>query len=178
MRYCISIILLLVLNTTHAQNKFHGKYRSYGKLLTLDSNGTFVCNISYRCMGYDFVTGKWSQQKDTVYFIKTLVLDTVRFEFENQSSLDSLVVSTDEKAERISKEQYEEGFHMSGWQDTSINMEKLFYRKDRLYKIKPNGKLITQKRNVYGPPKGSLGLRWYMITHQERYNPWYTKVID
>ncbi|MES2656727.1 MAG: hypothetical protein V4620_14120 [Bacteroidota bacterium] len=178
MKYCISIILFLVLSATHAQNKFHGEYGGYGTKLILDSNGTFVCNTHYRCIGYDFVAGIWTQQKDTVYFIKTLVLDTVRFEFENQNSMDSLVVSKDEKADRISKEEYEKGFHMSGWQDTSINIGKLFYRKDRLYKIKPNGKLITKKRKVYGPPKGSLRLRLYMITHQQRYNPWYTKVVN
>lgn len=178
MKYCISIILLLVFSATYAQNKFHGKYIGFNTEFYIDSNGTFICNTHYRCLGYDFIIGKWAEKNDTIYFVKIPVFDTVRFELENQGSMDSLVISIDEKTERISKEQYEEGFHISGGQDTSINMEKLFYRKNRLYNIKSNGKLYTKKIKKYPPRKRSLRQHLYVIANQKKYNPWYTKVVN
>lgn len=160
---------------TNAQSKYLGKYTSFRSEIIVDSNYTFEYSEPMGCMARGYIYGNWTQKNDTIYFIKVPVFDTVQFEKSNNIYYDSLVVSLDERVERISKEQFAEYFEITGGQDTSLNIEKLFYKKEKLFFIKPNGKLITQRiKKYHGWPK-SLNSMIYRINHNKRYASWFTK---
>jgi hypothetical protein len=103
------------------------------------------------------------------------VLDTVQFEKSNNIYFDSLVVSLDRKTERISMEQFTMYSKITGGQDTSLNIEKLFYKKEKLYEIKPNGRIITKKIRMQFKKPNSLRMYFYLLKQKKKFVPWYTK---
>lgn len=175
MKYLITIKLCFLVLFANAQNKYYGQYSSYGGTLTIDSNYTFEYSKPMGCMARGYIYGNWTQKNDTIYFIKVPVFDTVQLEKSNNFYIDSLVVSLDRKTERISKEQFAEYSEITGGQDTSLNIEKLFYKKDKLFFIKPNGKLNSKRIKKYNGWPKSLKSMIYRINHNKKYASWFTK---
>lgn len=159
----------------NAQNKYYGQYSSYGGTLTIDSNYTFEYSKPMGCLARSCIYGNWTLKNDTIYFIKVPVFDTVQFEKSKNIYFDSLVLSLDRKTERISKEQFAEYSEITGGQDTSLNIEKLFYKKEKIYGIKPNGKLITKKLRRQFKKPSSLRMYIYLLKKKKKFVPWYTK---
>lgn len=175
MKYRLIIIIFFFVFETQAQSKYSGKYTKYFGEIVINSNNTFMYSEPKGCMARGYIYGKWTQKNDTIYFIKVPVFDTVQFEMSNNNYFDSLVVSLDSETERISRERFTEYFEISGGQDTSLSIEMLFYKKDKLFFIKPNGKLITKRIKKYNGWPKSLNSMIYRINHNKRYASWFTK---
>jgi hypothetical protein len=159
----------------NAQNKYCGKYSSYHGDLIIDSNSTFEYSKPMGCLVRSCIYGNWTLKNDTIYFIKVPIFDTVQFEKSNNIYFDSLVVSLDRKTERISMEQFTMYSKITGGQDTSLNIEKLFYKKEKLYEIKPNGRIITKKIRMQFKKPNSLRMYFYLLKQKKKFVPWYTK---
>ncbi len=176
MKYLITIKICFLVLLANAQSKYYGQYSSYVGTLIIYSNSTFEYSKPMGCLARSCVYGNCTLKNDTIYFIKVPVFDTVQFEKSNNIYFDSLVVSLDRKTERISKEQFAEYSEITGGQDTSLNIEKLFYKKEKLYEIEPNGKLRTKKiRRQFKKPT-SLGMYFYLLKEKKKFVPWYTKL--
>ena len=161
----------------NAQNKYFGEYSSYNGNIIIDSNYCFKYSVQINCFQCTFIIGKWTQKNDTIYFTKTVLFDTIRTELDNQSYIDSLVVSNNGRIETIKKENYIKYLEESAWESQFLhNAEKLFYKKEKLYEIKPNGKLNTKKlRRQFNKPT-SLDMYFYLLKQKKKFDPWYTKL--
>lgn len=177
MKYLITIKICFLVLLANPQNKYFGEYSGYNGNIIIDSNYCFKYSVQINCFQGTFIIGKWTQKNDTIYFTKTVLFDTIRTELDNQSYIDSLVVSNNGRIETIKKENYIKYLEESAWESQFLhNAEKLFYKKEKLYEIKPNGKLNTKKlRRQFNKPT-SLGMYFYLLKQKKKFDPWYTKL--
>lgn len=161
MRFITITFLLLCTFSLFAQDKRVGRYRDYfGNRIELNADSTFRYTWNFDLQS-SWTKGSWTTLNDTVFFHKLPVYDTLRYTNQNNFSVDSLMLSTNEKSEIIRA--VDTNVLLSYGQNYRVYPDKLFSRKGRLYKIR-DGFLFKKKQ------KGS----WT----NKKWNPWYFKGDD
>jgi len=157
----LSITFLLVLPfALFAQDKIIGRYRDYfGNRVQLNADNTFLYTWNFD-MAASWTKGTWLLINDTVFFHMVPIYDTLSHPSSNNSIVDTLVLSDDEKPERITPLQNAAIALSSGGQNRMTYPNKLLFRKGRLYKIE-NGSLVIKKQKGFW-----TGKKW---------DPWFFK---
>lgn len=161
MKILITTALLFLSLDLFAQTSIFGLYRDhFGSRIELNADSTFKYSWRFD-LSYSWTKGKWSLKDDTLYFQMIPTYDTISSKNSDGSSADKLILSVDETPERLTLKQYAGIGLSSGGQNIQGYPDKLFLKKDRLYKVY-KGRLIIKKR------KGFWGTN-------KRWNPWYFK---
>jgi hypothetical protein len=165
MKILIAIFFLTLSFRLIAQHKIVGHYRNhFGGTIQLNADSTFECTWHFDMEG-SWTKGKWSINNDTIYLHMIPVYDTVGYKNNDVTSSDTLILSEDEKPERLTREQF---INMGHWlssvgQNRQGYPDKLFFKRQRLFVVR-NGKLIKKKIRRIWPKK-----KWH---------PWYFKSDD
>jgi hypothetical protein len=157
---CFFIVMIMHLN---GQKKFIGNYRNYfGERMEIYPDSTFKYSFRFD-LASSWTIGTWKIKKDTIYFSMTPVYDTIVYKDNRQTvRIDSLVLSLDQVANKITSLESIAGYWASGGQNQFSFPDKLFFRRNKLFKI-INGKLIKEKT------KGFWGTN-------KKYIPWYVRI--
>ena len=160
MKFFTGILVLTLAFDLSAQDKVVGQYRDYfGSQIDLKGDKSFKYTFSFDMSG-SWTKGIWTMSGDTVELQMIPTYDTLSQPNLTGIASDSLVLSGDEKAERITQAEFIATILSSGGQNRMKYPDKLLFRKGRLYTIR-NGKLVTGKQ---------IG-----IWTNKKYNPWFFK---
>lgn len=158
----LAIFLIFLTNNylTFAQANISGNYKNnFGNTLKLLSDSTFRFTWSFD-LAASWTNGNWSVKRDTLYFNPIFVYDTVSlFNKENVWLKDTLVLSFDEKSNKIKPGEIILNEVFSSGQNRCPVPSKLFFRNNKLYEIDKFGRLIKKKK------RGFLS--------KKKYIPWY-----
>ncbi|WP_281616487.1 hypothetical protein [Flammeovirga sp. SubArs3] len=89
--------------------------------------------------------GKWKIYRDTIYLTSSLIMDTLTIlNSENTFLKDSLVLSTDEKIDRIENVEYVTTSISGGGQNRKQPPTILYFKNGKLYRLL-NNKLDSRK---------------------------------
>jgi hypothetical protein len=125
-------------------NRLIGKYADYsGDKIELKGDSTFYYSWRFDLMS-SWSKGTWNIKNDTIYFKTIPVYDTIRYKRQNGDIIDSLVLSDDSTPKLIVKTKDIESFS-SGGQSYHPCPFKLFYKHEKLFTLKKNGKLLRRK---------------------------------
>src|SRR5882757_692708 len=148
-----------MLSLVSAQHKVTGHYYDlFGSSIDINADNTFRYSYHFDMLG-SWTKGTWSINNDTIYLHMGTVYDTIRYKGRDNRMADSLILSVDEKSEQIALR--DAGILYSGGQNIMPGPMMLFYRRNRLYNIDEDGKLIRKRR------RGLWG--------RKKYVPWYSK---
>jgi hypothetical protein len=145
------LILFLIADVFSAfgQNNICGEYHNHFSsrlILNLDSTYNYTWRFD---LAYSWSNGKWVLKNDTLYLKCIPIYDTANYNDSignfKPSYGDSLILSIDDKSERISSGTAILTFISSGGQNRSPNPNKLFFRRNKLYEIKSNGHLDRKR---------------------------------
>jgi hypothetical protein len=141
------VIVLLFLFTTFivsGQNHYIGEWNDYwGNSIEIKADSTFKFKWRFDLI-LDWTNGTWTINNDTMYFKFVPVYDTLKY--SNSYALEL----SDDEIPSVSLTSHIAEYTVGG-QDTSKMPKKLFYRDDKLFTIKTNGKLIKRKdKGWYG----------------------------
>lgn len=154
MKYAL-VILLSLFNTIPLSNgHISGCYHNYfGERIELKNDSTFRHSWRFD-LASSWSQGNWSELKDTIYLEIKFVYDTVAIvDSVKMQSRDSLVLSMDTIANRISLEQWAISTIAGGGQYRFPPPERLFYRNNKLYLVKEDGTLDRKKRKQFWSQK-------------------------
>lgn len=156
----MTTILFFLSLSLFAQKNFFGRYRDYfGDRIELNADSTFEDTWRFD-IASSWTKGKWSLKNDTLYFQMIATYDTISYKNNDGTSPDKLILSVDKTPERLTPEQYAGMELPLGGQNFQNCPKKLFFKKERLYKIY-KGKLIVKKQKGF-----SIKKKW---------NPWFFK---
>lgn len=154
MKKLIIIILVLAIQETylHGQNNVFGNYRNFfGSKLILNSDSTYKYTYAFDLFS-SWSIGKWTLRKDTILLTNVIVYDTITTHcvFENgvkkfYKTKPELIISLDEKPEATNDLDANLGYISGGGQNRYSEPMKLFYKNEKLYEIKADGKLKRKK---------------------------------
>ena len=146
MRLIKLILILLISNLTFGQNKYVGIYNNqFLESIELKSDSSFTHKWRFDLVS-SWTNGKWKIINDTIYFKTELVMDTIQIRnSENKVVRDSLVLSIDQKPNRIELDEFQISLISSGSQNHYKPPQKLYWKKNRLYRIKLNGTLDLRR---------------------------------
>lgn len=146
MRYYLPTLIFLIFSSSllHGQTNVSGNYHNYfGRKLILNSDSTY--NYSYHFdLGSSWSYGKWIIKNDTVYLSNIVVYDTTSYQDTlkdgNIAQKTEVLLSSDDKPDSIS--QGETFINLIyGGQNRLPYPEKLFFKRNRIYDFKINGRL-------------------------------------
>jgi len=143
----VQIILFpLMTNFTFGQKNIVGNYYSrINGAIELKSDSTFIYKYRFD-LSSSWTKGKWKIANDTIYLTTKLVMDTLKIRnSENNVIRDSLVLSSDERIDRIEQNEYLISTISSGGQNRIKPPNKLFRKRKKLYLINQNGSLDLRK---------------------------------
>src|SRR5690242_5602236 len=99
MKVFVSLFILIFPFQLFAQSKFSGHYHDYfGYQIDINPDFSFKYTCDFDLMS-SWTTGTWRTNNDTIYFKMVPVYDTIKN--AGVGNRDSLVLSMDEKSERI-----------------------------------------------------------------------------
>jgi len=138
----IYIFLVLVKIECFSQEKPKQEYYdSFGERIELFTDSTFEFSWNFDLAG-SWTIGNWQLLNDTIILKPILIMDTLTIRDSNNKILrDSLVLSTDENVDRIEMVEYITGLISGGGQNRRQPPNKLFLKKEKLFRINDNGKL-------------------------------------
>ncbi|PQV48921.1 hypothetical protein CLV33_104127 [Jejuia pallidilutea] len=154
MRLTELILILLISNLTFGQNKYVGIYNDrFSESIELKSDSTFVHNYRFD-LSSSWTTGKWKVSNDTIYFKTELVSDSLQVRDSNGNKIkDSLVLSADLKINRIELNEFIMLSLSSGGQNRVKPPNKLYWKRNKLYRINENGTLYLRKVKAFWTDK-------------------------
>ena len=128
MRVLFLIMLIAFSFRAKSQESIFGEYHQYdGYTLKINPDSTFDQEFHFDTQ-YDWVKGKWSVSRDTIFLTAVWVIDTSKY--------------------------YVDGVPVAiSFQDTSRVISKLYYHKQKLYFIKKSGEIMTRKEIGIWPIK-------------------------
>jgi hypothetical protein len=138
-----TLILLTIINIAASGQRLVGKYSAYyGHSLELRDDSTFRYDWHFD-LASSWSVGQWKVSNKTVYLKFRNVYDTLT----TDGKPDSLVLSSDEKSNRIKNDEFVIGLISSGGQGRSVNgiTDRLAIRGKRLYQVDKSGR-ITRTR--------------------------------
>ncbi|WCO03505.1 hypothetical protein [Psychroserpens ponticola] len=154
MRLTELILILLISNLTFGQDKYVGIYNDrFSESIELKSDSTFVHNYRFD-LSSSWTTGKWEVSNDTIYFKSELVSDSLQVRDLNGNKIkDSLVLSADLKINRIELNEFIMSSLSSGGQNRVKPPNKLYWKRNKLYRINENGTLDLRKVKAFWTDK-------------------------
>ena len=148
------LITFLLFHSIHvtAQSKVVGRYRDYfGNRIELKTDNSFKYNWNFD-MAASWTKGTWTLINDTIYFRMIPIFDTLSRSNGSNLAVDTLILSDDEFAQRITEMQSLGAALSSGGQNRQTYPAKLLFKKERLYKIQ-DGKLLIKKQKGFWSSK-------------------------
>lgn len=132
------------------QEKYAGIYKDkFSESLELKDDSTFIHKWRFD-LSSSWTTGKWNVKNDTIYLTTEFVMDTLSIRnSENKVIHDSLVISSDHKTERIEQNEFLISTLSSGGQNRYEPPNKLFWKRNKLYRISENGTLDLRKVKAF-----------------------------
>ena len=154
MRLAKIILILLITNLSFGQSKYVGIYKDqFSESIELKSDSTFVHNYRFD-LASSWTTGKWKIKKDTIYLTTEFIMDTLNIcNSENKIVRDSLVISSDKESNRIEKIEHLSYLLSSGGQNRLKPPNKIYWKRNKLYRIKENGSLDLRKVKAFWTDK-------------------------
>ena len=133
-------------NFTFGQKSIVGNYYSrINGTIELKPDSTFLHKYRFD-LSSSWTKGKWKTDNDTIYLTTELVMDTLQIRnSKNKVIRDSLVLSTDQKTNRIEQNEYIISTLSGGGQNRVEPPNKLFLKRKKLYFINENGTLDLRK---------------------------------
>jgi hypothetical protein len=148
MRLSTVIVLTFIYSGASGQ-VLTAKYRDYhGHRLQLNSDSTFRFDWRFDLI-HSWATGKWSTSGRTINFQFKNVVDTL----SRANKPDSLVLSLDEKSNRINDQEFLSTLLVSGGQQSEQFPNKLFKKGKRLFIIDKEGRLDRKRHRGIWPQK-------------------------
>lgn len=144
MRLIIVLLLTTIFTSTSGQ-RLIGKYTAYyGNSLELEDDSTFRYKWNFDLAG-SWTIGKWKVSNQTVYLTITNVYDTLT----RADKPDSLVLSSDEKSNRIKLDEFAIGQISGGGQNRKMDRitDCLAIRGNRLYLMSKTGRVLKTKES-------------------------------
>lgn len=144
MKFSLLFLFLILINGQHGN--VEGEYfNHFGSQLKINSDSTFLYNWHFDTAS-SWTQGKWVMQNDTIYFKVIPVFDTLR----RTQKKDTLILSIDRKPELITERNGSiTHFVSTGGQNFQKMNLKLYFKDDKLFEIKKNGKLVTKKKKEF-----------------------------
>lgn len=163
-RNCFIIFALLTYPYfLYAQKKIVGRYYDhFASKIELNSDSTFKYTWQFDLQA-SWTKGKWTVFRDIIHFQPILIYDTLHYKGFNGEPRSTLVLSMDGFAKNIIESGPILQARLPIIQNIQPNPDKLFFKKNRLYKIR-NGKLITKKYKQF----------WT----RTKVHPWYERAVD
>jgi len=145
------LLLIFALNQTisFGQVKIESKYYNmFGEQIEFYNDSTYKHTWHFD-LASSWTNGKWKFSNDTIYLTPIFVIDTLSISIPNKNiSKDSLVLSSDEKQERIENEEYVTSLISGGGQYRRQPLDKLLLKNGKLYQILDNGNLDKIKHKA------------------------------
>ena len=140
-----TIILLIVINFIASGQSLTGKYNAYyGHSLELKDDSTFRYEWHFD-LASSWSVGQWKVSSKTIYLNFKSIYDTLT----RDGMPDSLVLSSDEKSNRIRNDEFVIGLISGGGQGRSVNgiTDRLAIRGKRLYQLDKIGRIIRTRES-------------------------------
>ncbi|AVR47097.1 hypothetical protein C7S20_18605 [Christiangramia fulva] len=129
---------------TFGQKKISGKYSNkFGEEIELKMDSTFVYNWKFD-LASSWSKGKWSLKNDTIFLKVIPIMDTTKIVEKNKYS-DSLILSSDQKASVIEKDELITNALSSSGQNRQNPPTKLIIKNERLFRLTENNKIDSKK---------------------------------
>ena len=140
------ILILAISKPVFGQEKYIGLYKDrFSESIELKTDYTFLHKWQFD-LSKSWTIGKWNVKNDTIYLTAKSVLDTLQIRnSENEVIRDSLVLSSDQQAERIEQNELIASNLSSGGQNRYEPPNKVFWKKNKLFRINENGTLDLRK---------------------------------
>ena len=136
-----TIITLTLLSLTSFGQSWTGKYQDYfGHELTLNEDSTFKFDWRFDLI-HDWSAGQWTVSGRTLKLEFNIIYDTL----SRPDKVDSLVLSADEKSNRITGIEFAETGLQSGGQNRDRFQDLFTLRVNRLYLADKNGRPIKSR---------------------------------
>lgn len=154
MRLTELILIFLLSNFTFGQEKYVGVYKShFSESIELKTDSTFIHKWRFD-LSSSWTTGKWRVEKDTIFLKTELVMDTLQIrDLENKVVRDSLVLSSDQKSESIEQNVFVGSLISGGGQNRHKPPKKIYWKRNRLYRINENATLDLRKIKAFSTDK-------------------------
>ncbi len=158
--FIITVFLLFVsAKSINAQNPIEGYYTRLDSKIWINGDSTFRFFYSVDT-DRKWCKGRWVLKGKRIFFKMIPVYDTLVISSDSLNPKDSLVLSRDEKPEKINVDPCKSGCIFKVEQNEELCPKKMYYKKDRLYVLKNNKKLKKKIDNGY---------------YIEPFEPWYTR---
>ena len=146
MRVTKLILILLISKLSFGQDKYVGIYKDqFSESIELKADSTFIHNWRFD-LSSSWTIGKWNVKNDTIYLKTEYVMDTLQIRgSENNIIRDSLVLSADRKIDRIEQNEFIFSTISSGGQNRYKPPTKIYWKRNKLYRINENGTLDLRK---------------------------------
>jgi len=132
----LTILLLTTISISASGQRLTGKYNAYyGHSLELKDDSTFRYEWSFDLIN-NWAVGHWTFSNDIVTLRLTYIYDTLTRPYKP----DSLVLSLDNKSNRINNEDFLSTLLVSGGQRDPEITDRLILKRKRLYLVDKNGR--------------------------------------
>jgi hypothetical protein len=150
-----TIILLTFVYVIALGQRSTKKYQDYfGHSLVLNNDSTFRFDWRFD-MVHDWATGRWTISGRTITLKFIDVYDTL----SRPGKPDSLVLSIDEKSNKITGDEFTQLGLLSGGQYKNRFGDRFYQRGKRLYNSDKNGRLIRSRLRGLWPEKKWWGYK-------------------
>lgn len=148
------ILILLISKMSFGQDKYVGIYNArFSESIELKTDSTFIHNYRFD-LSSSWTIGKWKVKNDTIYLTTEFLMDTLQIRnSENKVTIDSLVLSNDQKVDSIEQNEFIVSNLSGGGQNRFIPPNKLYWKRERLYRINENGNLDFRKVKAFWTDK-------------------------
>jgi hypothetical protein len=159
MKVFFSLLAFIMNMSLHAQNNIVGVYKDYfGNQIKFNDDSTFNHTWHFD-LASSWTNGTWRVDHDTIFLTMVPIYDTLKIGDINKGKIkDSLVLSQDAKADVIDDQIA--ALLSSGGQHRQNYPDKLFYEKEKLFRITPDGKIFRE--NQKGNWSDNMYPSWYI----------------
>lgn len=164
MRFLTVLVLMFICTSANGQ-VLTSEYRDYhGHRLKLYNDSTFRFDWRFDLI-HSWVTGKWSTSGRTINFQFISIVDTVLRTYKP----DSLVLSLDEKSNRVSEQEFLSTLLVSGGQQSEQFPKSLFKKGKRLFILDKEGRLNRKRyRGIWPQKKWPFGYKKWPTWYKEK----------
>ena len=142
MKFLLVVSFYIFSCTVYGQDKFVGNYYNhFGSEFKLNSDSTFEYTWRFD-LASSWTNGIWHVGNDTIYLQAVPVYDTLRSEANKGNvinAVNSIVLSSNSKAESITKAQHIVSGIVGGGQNRQAIPTKLYFRRKKLFMVDTMG---------------------------------------
>jgi len=148
------ILLILISLIIFPEKQIEGKYIDhFGQSIEFLPNSKYKFYYQFD-LAASWSNGEWKITNDTIYLKYVPVMDTLELrDSEKKFVKDSLVLSMDSEINRIDIEEYAISSLSAYGQNKIIPPKKLILMNGKLYRIKEDGSIETEKRKQFWTQK-------------------------